>query len=210
MTRTGGGWPGGGRGWTAGTPEVRPGGPVPLRTADARTMRAPGIAGAGAVGIVDGRAGGLSRLSEVRPAVAAAGLAYSRPVMAAARITYGRTVGIAGFSEVRAVVGPAGLRNRPVAARAVVRTEMIRPVLGLHRRTRHGAAVMWADVVPAVIGGRSPRGDVVIRADQADGINRAAERVIGIDGPASVISVNGIAGVVIHVGHAGAAAAVGA
>lgn len=89
MTRTGGGWPGGGRGWTAGTPEVRPGGPVPLRTADARTMRAPGIAGAGAVGIVDGRAGGLSRLSEVRPAVAAA------------RITYGRTVGIAGFSEVR-------------------------------------------------------------------------------------------------------------
>ena len=175
MTRTGGGWPGGGRGWTAGTPEVRPGGPVPLRTADARTMRAPGIAGAGAVGIVDGRAGGLSRLSEVR-----------------------------------AVVGPAGLRNRPVVARAVVRTEMIRPVLGLHRRTRHGAAVMWADVVPAVIGGRSPRGDVVIRADQADGINRAAERVIGIDGPASVISVNGIAGVVIHVGHAGAAAAVGA
>ena len=159
MTRTGGGWPGGGRGWTAGTPEVRPGGPVPLRTADARTMRAPGIA---------------------------------------------------GFSEVRAVVGPAGLRNRPVVARAVVRTEMIRPVLGLHRRTRHGAAVMWADVVPAVIGGRSPRGDVVIRADQADGINRAAERVIGIDGPASVISVNGIAGVVIHVGHAGAAAAVGA
>lgn len=187
MTRTGGGWPGGERG-----------GPVPLRTADARTMRAPGIAGAGAVGIVDGRAGGLSRLSEVRPAVAAA------------RITYGRTVGIAGFSEVRAVVGPAGLRNRPVVARAVVRTEMIRPVLGLHRRTRHGAAVMWADVVPAVIGGRSPRGDVVIRADQADGINGAAERVIGIDGPASVISVNGIAGVVIHVGHAGAAAAVGA
>lgn len=198
MTRTGGGWPGGGRGWTAGTPEVRPGGPVPLRTADARTMRAPGIAGAGAVGIVDGRAGGLSRLSEVRPAVAAA------------RITYGRTVGIAGFSEVRAVVGPAGLRNRPVVARAVVRTEMIRPVLGLHRRTRHGAAVMWADVVPAVIGSRSPRGDVVIRADQADGINGAAERVIGIDGPASVISVNGIAGVVIHVGHARAAAAVGA
>jgi len=71
-------------------------------------MRAPGIAGAGAVGIVDGRAGGLSRLSEVRPAVAAAGLAYSRPVMAVARITYGRTVGIAGVSEVRAVVGPAG------------------------------------------------------------------------------------------------------
>lgn len=130
--------------------------------------------------------------------------------MAVPGMNRGRTGGIAGLAEVRTVARPAWLGNRPVAPRAVVRAEMIRPVLGLHGRTRHGAAVMGPDVVPAVIGGGAPRGDVIIRPDQADGVNGAAERVIGINGPAPVIPVNGIAGVVIHVGRAGTSAAVGA
>lgn len=145
--------------------------------------------------------------------MAAAGLADSgtvRAVMGTAGMNRGGTGGIAGFAEVRTVSRPAWLRNRPAATRAVVRTEMIRPVLGFHGRTRHGTAVVGPDVVPAVIGGRAPRGNVIVRTDEADGINGAAERVIGVNGPASVVPVNGVAGVVIHVGHAGAAAAVGA
>lgn len=142
----------------------------------------------------------------------AAGLADSgtvRAVVAAAGMNHGGTGGTAGFAEVRTVARPPWLGNRPVVPRTVVRTEMIRPVLGFHGRTRHGAAVMGPDVVPAVIGSGAPRGNVIIGPDQADGVNGAAERVIGINGPAPVVPVNGIAGIVIHVGRAGAAAAVG-
>ena len=130
--------------------------------------------------------------------------------MASAGIYYRRPGRGAGPVDFRPMIGPAGLNSRPVVAGAVVRTEMVGPVLGLHGRSCHGAAVGRADVMAPVIGCRSPRGNVVIGPDQADGINGAAERVIGIDGPAAVIPVNGIAGIVIHVGNAGTAAAVGA
>lgn len=115
-----------------------------------------------------------------------------------------------GPVEIRAVAGSSGLDSRPVVARTVVRTVVIRPVVGLHRRPRHGTAVVGTDVVPMVVGRRTPRGDVVVRTDQVDGIDGAAERIIGVDGSAAVIPVNGVAGTVIHVGAAGAAAAVGA
>lgn len=178
--------------------EIRSGGTVPLRTVHAGTVGVSRIIASGAVGIVSGREGGLAGPAEIRSAVASS------------MIRRLRAMGIAGLAEVRAVAGPAGLRNRAAASRTVAGAEMIRPVLGLHRRTRHGAAVMGPDVMPTVIMGRPPRGNVVIGTDEADGVNGAAERVIGVNGPSSVIPVNGVAGTVIHVGHAGTAAAVGA
>ena len=87
---------------------------------------------------------------------------------------------------------------------------MVRPEVGFHRRFCHGAAVMGTDIMPAVIGSRPPRGNIVIRTDQVDGVNGASERVVGINGSSSIISVNGVAGAVIHVRHAGTSAAVGA
>ena len=154
-------------------------------------------------------------------------------IMASAGISRRGTGRGAGPIDFRPMVGPAGLNPRSVVSgtidpRAImasagiyyggtgrrdgpmVRTEMVGPVLWLHGRSCHGAAIVGADVMAPVIGCRSPRGNVVIGPDQVDGINGAAERVIGIDGPAAVIPVNGIAGIVIHVGNAGTAAAVGA
>ena len=119
---------------------------------------------------------------------------------------------VSGTIDPRAIMASAGIYYRGTGRRAgpMVRTEMVRPVLGLHGRSCHGAAVVGADVMAPVIGSRPPRGDVVIGPDQVDGINGAAKRVIGINGPAAIIAVNGVAGAVIHVGNAGAAAAVGA
>lgn len=126
--------------------------------------------------------------------------------MVDSRMMYWRPLRIAGFSEVRPLIGPYGLGRRPV----VSRTEMIGPELGFHRRPCHGPAMMGADIMPSVIRSRTPRGDIVIRTDQVDGVNGASERVIGINGSSPIVSVNGIAGAVIHVRHAGTAAAVGA
>lgn len=122
------------------------------------------------------------------------------------RMVYRRPMRIAGFSDVRPLIGPYGVWGRPV----VSRTEVVGPELGFHRRSCHGPAMVGTDIMPAVIRSRPPRGDIIIRTNQVDGVNGASERVIGIDGPSSIISVNRIAGAVIHVRYAGTAAAVGA